>query len=64
MFDATAYHKEYREKRKEDPERRAKHNKVVSESIMRKYHNNDEWREEYNRKRRERYAMKKALNQN
>ena len=50
---------EYRKKRSEDPERRKRYSQQVSQSIMKKYNTDPEWRDEYNRKRRERYNEKK-----
>lgn len=44
-----------------DPERRAKYNKQVSESIMKRYNTDEAFREELKRKRRERYWKQKTL---
>jgi hypothetical protein len=64
MFDAQAYQKEYqlkyRQARSQDQEKKKKYNERVCKHIMNKYHNDPEWKEAYNQKRKERYAMKKS----
>ena len=55
MYDHKAYQAEYRNARKNDDERRQKYNDQVKKCILRKYHEDEEFREEFKRKRRERY---------
>jgi hypothetical protein len=61
MPDRKEEYKEYNRKRMEDPERRKVYLQQISSSIMRRYHSDPEWREEFKRKQRERNAKKKLL---
>ena len=61
MFDKEAYHKEYREKRKEDPEKLSKYNNYLNEWMRVKYAEDEAYREEIKRKRRERYERNREV---
>lgn len=61
MFDRAQYYIDYNQKRREDPERRARYNEQVRTYLKNKYNNDPEWAENTRRKRREHYAKKKEL---
>ena len=65
MFDKDAYHKEYRQKRKEDPEKYEKYRRQVSQSIKSRYARDEEFRAKVIQRAKDRhariYAEKKAM---